>query len=94
MNEYDKNIIKKNRYKQEFSKYTSTQLQTHRALYEGQLKWLLEKMQDNLRDARNNSSSLNVYLLCGQSDELLDCQLKISAIDILLEERRKEKEKC
>ena len=94
MARYIENISVKNGFKQEFSKYTNKQLQTHKVLYEDQLKWHLAKMQDNLRDARNDTSSLNVYLLCGQADELLDCQLKISAIDILLEERRKEKEIC
>ena len=89
MARYIENITVKNGFKQEFSKYTNEQLQTHKTLYEDQLKWHLTKMQDNLRDARNDTSSLNVYLLCGQADDLLDCQLKISAIDILLEERRK-----
>lgn len=94
MARYIENISVKNGFKQEFSKYTSEQLQIHRSLYEEQLKWHLGRMQEHLRDARNDTTSFNIYLLCGQSDELLDCQLRISAIDILLEERRKEKEVC
>lgn len=90
MSRYVENIATKNKYKKEFSKYSRIQLQTVRALHEGRRNWHLQRIQEILKEIEEETTSLRIYLLCGQVDELLDCQLVLSAIDILLDEKKKE----